>query len=255
MPTSLSTIPSSQTRLDTGSSGTLKNTDLLAEGFNQSDDNLLKCSSCGLPVKPSQFSTRAQLRDYHASEKPDCTIAKHPSEAGAFGHIDLKPSQMLAESPESPTSSQSLGRFVECKGFHTFDSLRYERERLATFVDWPLHWLSKESLAKEGFYYLRDHDYCSCVFCRGIVGSWEPGDIPQQEHQRHFPKCPFVKGQPVGNVPLQQGDLLASLPAEGPFVTPGKLNLFIILVLYVMLICSYKHGYFFLFIIECPSLF
>ncbi|KAF2363280.1 BIR repeat [Trinorchestia longiramus] len=231
--------------------GRLKARDLAAEGFyNVLETNSVQCFSCGLPILPHEFDSVQQVRVYHARKTPTCSEAqKHLCSSGgssmssggpAMAHTlngSLKPSQMAAATTSAGPSSSSLecanvpssravlksqGRFVECKGFHSFDSLRYERERLATFIDWPVAWLSPETLAKEGFYYLRDNDYCSCVFCRGIVGAWEPGDVPSQEHQRHFPKCPFVRGHPVGNVPLAQGDLLASLPAEGPVIVGGK---------------------------------
>ena len=90
-----------------------------------------------------------------------------------------------------------------------------------TYIDWPVPWLSPSSLAREGLYYLRDRDHVSCVFCRGIIGAWEPGDIPKEEHKRHFPKCPFVRGNAVGNIPLHLGDLLYNLVPVAPVETTG----------------------------------
>lgn len=52
-----------------------------------------------------------------------------------------------------------------------------------------------------------------CAFCTGIICRWEEGDIPEAEHRRHFPACPFLLGQPVGNVPRQQS-LSRSSPGE-----------------------------------------
>ena len=91
-------------------------------------------------------------------------------------------------------------------------SLRYEKERLETFIEWPIPWLSPEELAADGFYYLRTLDHCACFFCRGIIGVWEEGDTPRGEHTRHFPQCPFVKGRPVGNIPLRHSAILDKLP-------------------------------------------
>ena len=40
-----------------------------------------------------------------------------------------------------------------------------------------------------------------CVFCRGILRDWDPGDKPHIEHKNKFPRCPFLLGVDVGNVP------------------------------------------------------
>lgn len=100
------------------------------------------------------------------------------------------------------------------KTFVSMDSLWYEEERLATFIDWPVPFISSRELAQEGFYYLRTKDHCACAFCRGIIGAWEEGDTPRGEHKRHFPHCPFVQGKVTPNVPLKQGNILSRLSLE-----------------------------------------
>jgi len=36
------------------------------------------------------------------------------------------------------------------------------------------------------------------------VAEWEPQDDPWTEHCKLFPHCPFVRGENVGNVPIDQ---------------------------------------------------
>ena len=38
----------------------------------------------------------------------------------------------------------------------------------------------------------------------GIVGFWEQEDNPFVTHRRHFPRCPFISGLPVGNEPIHE---------------------------------------------------
>ncbi|MCL4125825.1 UNVERIFIED_CONTAM: hypothetical protein GTU68_066477 [Idotea baltica] len=102
------------------------------------------------------------------------------------------------------------------------DSLWYEEERLATFIDWPVKFISYQELAREGFYYLRTKDHCACAFCRGIIGAWEEGDTPRGEHLKHFPHCPFIQGKVTPNVPLQQGAILARV--RKPITTDTNIN-------------------------------
>ena len=98
------------------------------------------------------------------------------------------------------------------KKFTSFNSLKFENKRLETFIDWPVSWLKPNDLARDGFIYLRTLDHCACVFCRGKIGSWEEGDTPPGEHKKHFPHCPFVKGESVGNVPLSIENALLKQP-------------------------------------------
>ena len=86
--------------------------------------------------------------------------------------------------------------------FTTLASLLYENERLLTFIDWPLDFITPSQLAKNGVFYLRSYDYTACIFCRGIIGKWEEGDVIFSEHKKHFFHCPFVQGYSCGNVPI-----------------------------------------------------
>lgn len=114
-------------------------------------------------------------------------------------------------SDNNNTNSVDIGKGSRTKKFISYDSLRFEKERLETFIDWPVEWLNPVDLAHDGFYYLRTADHCACVFCRGIVGAWEKGDTPREEHKRHFPQCPFIKGQPVGNIPLAHSHIISRI--------------------------------------------
>ncbi|KAJ8314476.1 hypothetical protein KUTeg_006626 [Tegillarca granosa] len=81
--------------------------------------------------------------------------------------------------------------------------LKYERNRLETFKNWPVSSpIPPKDLAQSGFYYTGNEDRVQCAFCRGILKGWDPGDDPQKEHEKRFEKCGFILGLNVGNVPL-----------------------------------------------------
>lgn len=83
--------------------------------------------------------------------------------------------------------------------------LKDESARLSTFTDWPVSGIVQPSdLAQAGLYYTGRADRACCAFCHGVLHSWQPDDDPNIEHCRHFPDCPFVRQQNVGNVPLQR---------------------------------------------------
>ncbi|NXX58096.1 XIAP ligase, partial [Scopus umbretta] len=84
-----------------------------------------------------------------------------------------------------------------------------EETRLKSFHKWPLSaQLTPKELANAGFYYTGIGDQVACFCCDGKLKMWEPTDRAWSEHKRHFPKCFFVLGRDVGNVPSE------SIPAE-----------------------------------------
>ncbi|KAF7678013.1 Apoptosis inhibitor IAP [Astathelohania contejeani] len=91
---------------------------------------------------------------------------------------------------------------VPIKIFSKEYSLKFESARLSTFKDWKYSWISPDNLALDGFYCLKKSDKCACTFCHSIIENWQIGDIPHKRHQQEVSHCPFLMGEPVGNVPL-----------------------------------------------------
>ncbi|XP_068240548.1 putative inhibitor of apoptosis [Palaemon carinicauda] len=160
----------------------IENAQLAKAGFFfSSSDKIVKCFSCNVELKASDVQPGFKVLSFHKEKSADCPFIKK-------------------------LISQKIPRW---KSFLSVaDSLRFEKARADTFVDWPLTFLSPEKLAEDGFYYLRRRDHCACIFCRGIIGAWEETDTPRGEHSKHFPQCPFIKGKPVGNIPMKQSLIL-----------------------------------------------
>ncbi|KAI8421763.1 hypothetical protein MSG28_009727 [Choristoneura fumiferana] len=79
--------------------------------------------------------------------------------------------------------------------------------RLKTFDKWPLTFLSPQTLARNGFYYLGRGDEVRCAFCKVEIMRWEEGDDPAKDHQRWAPQCPFLRKHGVtGNVPIDPAE-------------------------------------------------
>ena len=82
-----------------------------------------------------------------------------------------------------------------------FERLKVESARLATFHDWPeraARIVDRRDLAKAGLFYTGQSDRVQCAFCRFYLRNWEQGDVPIDEHRRHYPDCPFVQNIDVG---------------------------------------------------------
>ncbi|CAL4161817.1 unnamed protein product [Meganyctiphanes norvegica] len=90
--------------------------------------------------------------------------------------------------------------------FHHPSALLHESVRRATFSSWKIPFLDPDELADAGFFYLRTADHVQCVMCQGIVGYWDPGDKPLQEHQKHFPNCQLISGVCTGNIPKNKAE-------------------------------------------------
>ena len=82
--------------------------------------------------------------------------------------------------------------------------MKHEDHRLATFSDWPVDCpVSKEAVAKAGLYYIGPYDRVRCGFCYNVLKRWESGDVPQKEHKKYFPRCPFILNPDTcGNIPM-----------------------------------------------------
>ncbi|KAG8200119.1 hypothetical protein JTE90_018908 [Oedothorax gibbosus] len=65
--------------------------------------------------------------------------------------------------------------------------------RLQSFASWPVSApVTKENLAKAGFYYAGIKDHTKCFHCDGGLCNWEYGDDPWIEHARWFFNCGFL---------------------------------------------------------------
>lgn len=71
--------------------------------------------------------------------------------------------------------------------------LKVIENRLQTYSNWPLDYISPNQLASAGFYYLNIADQVKCAYCGGIIGEWEQNDQPLLEHRKFFPDCPIVQ--------------------------------------------------------------
>jgi len=106
----------------------------------------------------------------------------------------------------------------------------YERERLKSFENWPVSFLSPSVMAAAGFYFLKREDVVRCAFCGVEVGCWVEGDDPMHDHERWSPSCRFVRKLPVGNVPITSGTTnnannnARDAPKENGYDTCGRIE-------------------------------
>lgn len=97
------------------------------------------------------------------------------------------------------------GPNVDCHedDYHRKQKLKREDRRLETFKDWPKSIpVSKEELAKDGFYYMKTGDKVKCIFCNLVLKNWEAGDSARAEHLKFNASCPFLRNQKVGNIAI-----------------------------------------------------
>eukprot|EP00996_Jenningsia_fusiforme_P000454 NODE_1399_length_1552_cov_20.471058_g1260_i0.p1 GENE.NODE_1399_length_1552_cov_20.471058_g1260_i0~~NODE_1399_length_1552_cov_20.471058_g1260_i0.p1 ORF type:complete len:184 (-),score=25.40 NODE_1399_length_1552_cov_20.471058_g1260_i0:811-1362(-) len=87
-------------------------------------------------------------------------------------------------------------------------SFAKEEARVKSFRMWPHRFsknLTPRKLSQAGFYHnpTPEHlDRCTCFLCGTSLVSWDPTDIPIEEHQKHARHCEFVRRSSLG---LQAG--------------------------------------------------
>ena len=166
-----------------------RKTKLVKAGFYYNDrDDCAKCFVCNLTIHSLNNNDNDDEEEenyyikHHSEKKPDCSFVRNAQQR-------------------------------RIKTFHAIENFYYEKDRLHTFLDWPIpHIINEKTLAENGFYYLKRKDYCACAFCNTIVGDWRVGDDVAQEHEKHAPRCHFVtKSSPTGNIPMKHCDILDGL--------------------------------------------
>lgn len=109
--------------------------------------------------------------------------------------------QKMSDSQKSSPSKQS-----------TSSDLSFESNRLKTFNNWTVPFISKNDLAMLGFYYYGPSDLVKCYFCSVEIGMWEEGDEVLTDHIRWSPSCNLIRRNPTTNVPINAELLNQTLP-------------------------------------------
>ena len=131
------------------------------------------------------------------------TVANFEDEGTVVGNSVIRDQQnTISRNQPSDSANTDTGRWAYLR----------EEARLNSFLyTWPSSSpVSPEDLAKAGFYFTRISDRVQCAFCFGVLRNWEEGDDALGEHRRYFPNCPFVRGEDVGNEPIDH-----TRPPEG----------------------------------------
>lgn len=100
--------------------------------------------------------------------------------------------------------------------------MRIEEERLKTFENWPITFLSPSVLARNGFYYLGRGDEVRCAFCKVEIMKWVERDDPASDHKRWAPQCPLVRrrcAEPAG-----RDECGVRAPSTTPRHMPGPVH-------------------------------
>ncbi|AHH82682.1 IAP-3 [Buzura suppressaria nucleopolyhedrovirus] len=76
-----------------------------------------------------------------------------------------------------------------------YSKMTEEANRLASFTNWPVVFLTPQQMAKNGFYYIGVHDEVRCAFCKVEFRKWMEGDNPADHHRKWAPQCPFLNNK------------------------------------------------------------
>ncbi|XP_065584262.1 E3 ubiquitin-protein ligase XIAP-like [Artemia franciscana] len=87
-----------------------------------------------------------------------------------------------------------------------------EHVRLKTFTSsWKANFIDIRELAEAGFFYTGLGDQVQCAFCGVVIYHFEEGDVPMEEHRRHFERCCFVQGFEPFSLPPASGGISTGL--------------------------------------------
>ncbi|KAI8421759.1 hypothetical protein MSG28_009723 [Choristoneura fumiferana] len=135
-------------------------------------------------------------------------VQERPKKANTLPLVSLPVFEPGAGSPASSPGTPPATLSADKPDNHGLSpDMCREDIRLKTFDKWPLTFLSPQTLARNGFYYLGRGDEVRCAFCKVEIMRWEEGDDPAKDHQRWAPQCPFLRKHGVtGNVPIDPAE-------------------------------------------------
>lgn len=149
----------------------------------------VQCFLCGAKITRWEYGDQVMAR--HRQIEPNCPFVLNPlntCNVPLVRSLPLPPSSHL----QSNAGNQMTTSTTVLQSQDPRIEYRTKEQRLRSFVNWPIPSIvSPERLAESGFYYLQQADMVECVFCRGVVMKWEPGDDPDRDHRIHFPHCNF----------------------------------------------------------------
>lgn len=158
----------------------------------------VQCFSCKKTVE--NWCREDTPVERHKAVSPTCTFL-------SCAHRNpLLLNSSYNESAEDMQYRLGTGEVVDESIYPKVPHMRSEEARLNTFASWPSNSpVRPTDLAQAGLYYMGQSDVVRCFCCAEMIGAWEPGDRPWEEHEKHFPNCFFILGHDVGNVPLAGG--------------------------------------------------
>ena len=188
-------------------------------GEHQMSLNSLPVARPAPPVKPdhpnevaNSFRSNTSINNTRINNSSSNNTTSAPASLPyqSSGNENAAPISLQYRSQSSgqtvrATVNRSTGQpgMFDADGPQPLQRMRSEEARLMTYTRWPNHAaVSPDDLARAGFFYTGSNDRVQCAFCENVLRNWEAGDNPTFEHRRHFPRCRFVLGQDVGNVPI-----------------------------------------------------
>ena len=136
-----------------------------------------------------------------------------------FSSFPLYDNEQLTSDPllfhrEKSPNCKFIQNYIEHRSkkiFNHEESMYYERERLDSFIDWPVPWLDPKELAFHGFYYLRKQDHTCCAFCKMTITGWVPELDIKTTHCLINPNCPMLSNNVIFNIPIVASDILKKI--------------------------------------------
>ncbi|XP_008554578.1 baculoviral IAP repeat-containing protein 7-B isoform X1 [Microplitis demolitor] len=163
----------------------------------------VQCFFCGVTISEWNYGDQVMAR--HREARPECPFVLNPTDTCNVPLLEsINSALSLPRCPPPPEESRIESSDDRAQPTTSFpvqsQNPRIEygtyEQRLRSFENWPASSnVTPESLARAGFYYLQQEDMVECVYCRGIMRMWEPGDDPFNEHRKGFPQCDFFNHQ------------------------------------------------------------
>jgi hypothetical protein len=104
--------------------------------------------------------------------------------------------QIIPSPSHKPATPSPSSKSITNSSIIPISDLKIYENRLKTFINWPLTFITPDKMAKAGFYYTGMQDKVRCVYCLHVFECWGKDDDPYMEHKFTSPQCQYFKEKP-----------------------------------------------------------
>lgn len=171
--------------------------DQVHQSSDQVEDQNSEVSSDSIHQSSQQFQEGQTFSQFifESDQSSDSIPLTQPFQEGqTFSQYNFESSIDWDDVLSDNASSSEIPSYQRNMPYVTHLQYSTECSRLKSFKEWPISIAqTPDVLCEAGFYYTGRSDCVTCFSCGCSIQSWEPKDIPWEEHVKQSSNCKYLQ--------------------------------------------------------------